>query len=81
MEIEHSNNTGYQGYAYLLDKKEKAAISEALKPYVKKLQKKIERLENSPKNEGQISFLSRINDLEIDKKNIECIIKEFSKGS
>lgn len=79
MEKEYSNEVRGKVIAYRFTKKEKQVIAECLKPYLKKIDKKIQRIENNPKNEGQANFLCQIDDLFSEKKEWEKIIDEFLK--
>lgn len=76
MEIEKS--FAYKGQdAYIFEKEEKKAIAEALKPQLKKIETKIRKIENDPKNEGQVTFKEKQRELFWLKKSIEKIIDEF----
>lgn len=79
MIIEYSLEVRGKVFAYRFSSSEKKAIAEGLKPYLKKIDAKILRIENDPKNEGQATYLCKIDDLNRDKKNIEEIIIEFTK--
>lgn len=79
MEIEYSNEVRGQVFAYRFCKTEKAAIANGLKPYLKKLEKSVLKIENDPNNEGQATYLCRIDELNTEIKEIEKIITEFSK--
>lgn len=77
MERELSNS--YRGkYAYTLTKLEKTLIAKALRRTLKDYDRKIERVENNPRNEGQVTFQDKIIDLRATKVIVNDIINEFS---
>lgn len=78
MEFEYSNEVKGKVIAYQFDTWEMATIATALKPVVKKLEKKIEKVHNHPKNEGQVRYAVQIDELYREIKALEFIIKTFS---
>lgn len=78
MEIEYSNEVKGAAYAYRFYHFEKQAIARGLKSEVRKLEKKIERVENDPNNEGQVTYLCKIEELMAELNDLKGIIKEFS---
>ena len=79
MEFEYSNEVKGKVIAYQFDTWEMATIATALKPVVKKLEKKIEKVRNHPKNEGQVRYAVQIDELNREMKALEFIIKTFQK--
>ncbi len=79
MEIEYSNEERGKTFAYRFIKWERQTIAKALKPEIKKLEKKIERIENDPNNEGQVTYLEAIREHRFEIKMLQEIIKEFSE--
>lgn len=78
MEIEYSNEVRGKVFAYRFNAWEQMQIVEALKPVVKKFEKQIDKIRNHPKNEGQATYSSQIDELHHDIKTLETIIKTFS---
>ncbi len=56
MEFEYSKEHRGKVIAYTFTKSEKAYIVSGLTSEIKKLEKKIYRIDNNPKNEGQVTF-------------------------
>ena len=77
MEIEYSNEVRGLAYAYRLEGWEKLLISKSLIPEIKKLQKRIERLENNPRNEGQATYSVKIDELRREMNCVQQIIDTF----
>lgn len=75
MDVEHSIQRGK--FAYVFSNWEQEMIAKALKPEIPKLEKKIERIRNNPKNEGQVRYLVQIEDLYSKIEDIKQIIAEF----
>jgi hypothetical protein len=65
------------GFAYIFEYWEEQIIRNALKPIIHRIAKKIQRLENDPKNFGQVDFLDQIKELEYQRRNLMVIIAEF----
>ena len=78
MEVEYSNELRGKIFAYRFCDWEKKLIAKALKPEVQKLEKKIIKIENNPKNEGQATYSEAIREIRLEIKMIEEIIKEFN---
>ena len=78
MEKEYSNEVKGRVHAYRFDKWEKKLIAKALLPEIKKLNKKIQAVDNHPDNEGQVTFLEEKRMLRREIKLIQEIIEEFS---
>lgn len=53
------------------------AIRNALIPLLPRYEKKITRIDNDPKNEGQTTFLDEKDKLKDEQKDILAIVKEF----
>lgn len=79
MEFEYSFQVKGKVIAFTFCRSEMTAIAEALKPTLKKYDKRIEKIRNHPKNEGQCTYAAKIDELAGEKKLIEEIIKVFSK--
>jgi hypothetical protein len=77
MEIDYSNYENYK-YAFYFYDNELETIAESLKNYNKKLIIKRLRLQNSPKNDGQVTFLEKIRELNSEIKNNIEIIELFT---
>lgn len=80
MQIEYSKRSreGFD-YAYTFDKWEMQTIAKALKSQIKVRERKIERIANHPKNEGQATFSFQIDNLRLEIKLLQEIIDDFSK--
>lgn len=78
MEFEYSNEVKGKVIAYQLDTWEKETIASALKPVVKNLENKIEKVRNHPKNEGQVKYAVKIDALYREIKALQFIINSFS---
>jgi hypothetical protein len=81
MEIEYSNEVRGKVFAYRFAKWEQKRIAEGLKPIVTKLEKKIVKIENDPKNEGQCTYSEQIRQLKLEINELNSIIKEFNSCS
>lgn len=79
MEIEYSNEVRGKVFAYRFTTWEKELIAEALKPMIKKTERKIEKIRNNPKNEGQATYSQQIFDLRHEIRALEEIVKTFSE--
>ena len=79
MEIEYSNDVRGKIHAYRFDKWEKETIAKALNPIIKKLEKEIEKIDNDPDNEGQVTYWDRKREIRNEIKCLSEIIIEFSK--
>jgi hypothetical protein len=77
MELEYAKNQKYK-CAFLFNQWERDSIAECLILKNKKLLKKIESIENSPKNEGQVTFSEQIRDLRNEINNNIEIAKTMS---
>lgn len=58
---------------------EEKSIAQGLKVIVKRIDKRIERLKDHPKNEGQAKYSLQIQSLRFLQEDLEEIIKEFDK--
>jgi len=74
MEVEYSTEVRGKVHAFRFEAWERVLISNALQPYVKKLVKQIERIRNDPRNEGQATYQSDIDELEREKRAVQQII-------
>lgn len=79
MEKEYSNEIRGKVHAYRFEPWEKRAIAESLKPAIKRLGKKIDKIDNDPKNEGQVTFYEAKKELIYEIRRLNEIIEEFSK--
>ncbi len=77
MEIEYSNEVKGRVHAYRFETWEKLAIAQALKPVIKKLYKKIEKIEKHPKNEGQVTYSYNIRMIRFEIEVLENTVKNF----
>lgn len=75
---EYSNEIRGRVHAYRFDDWEKNIIAECLKPVIKKLEKKIYKIDNHPKNEGQVTFWDKKNTLIREINILTEIINDFS---
>lgn len=66
-------------YTYFLTKYEKIMIAEALKKTLKDYDRKVEKIDNNPRNEGQVKYRIQIEELRAEKRMAEKIIEEFLK--
>lgn len=64
---------------YILNDLDKQILMTGYKKEVIKLEKKIEKVRNHPKNEGQSTFLQQISMLKWELKDINESIEELSK--
>lgn len=80
MEIEYSREGVGKAYAYRFAVWEREAIARALVQEIKKRERQIQRVENDPKNEGQVTFLIKIEDLEFEIKSLREIIDEMKSN-
>ncbi len=71
------SQTDPNGYAYHFEDWEKKMIAKALKPVIKKMEKKIQDVYDDPNNEGQATYSTRIDELTREQKCIQEIIDEF----
>jgi hypothetical protein len=76
MQIDYSSHREFSN-AYYFFPSEKETIAFALKDYNKKLELKLKRLENSPKNEGQVTFTEKIREIKREIKNNLDIINNL----
>lgn len=76
---EYSNEVRGRVHAYRFEPWEKKIISESLQPIIKKLEKKINMIDNHPKNEGQATFWEAKRKLLYEITYINEIIEEFTK--
>jgi hypothetical protein len=57
-----------------ISQQERELLAAGLKPLVAKQQKRIEKMENNPKNEGQATFLYEIRLMRAEKQAIQQMI-------
>jgi hypothetical protein len=76
---EYSNEIRGKVHAYRFQDWEKNIIAESLKPVIKKLEKKIYKIDNNPKNEGQVTFWEFKRELINEIKVLTEIINDFSQ--
>lgn len=75
---EYSNEVRGKVHAYRFEQWEKNIIAESLQPIIKKLEKKINKIDNHPKNEGQATFWEAKRKLLFEIKVLNEIIEEFT---
>lgn len=75
----HTEKSGYDNtvMVFNISQPERELFAALLKPLVKAMDKKIEKLENHPKNEGQATFLYKIRLMRAEKQAIEQMISLF----
>lgn len=78
MTIEYSNELKGVAVAYRFTDVEKQNIAMGLKTRVYAIERKIERIKNHPKNEGQAKYDLQIQSLRFLQDDLREIIKEFS---
>jgi hypothetical protein len=76
---EYSNEVRGKVHAYRFEPWEKKTIADSLKPIIKKIEKKIDKIHKHPKNEGQATFYEAKRELLYEIKAIKEIIEEFTK--
>lgn len=79
MEKEYSVEVRGKVHAYRFEPWEKLTIAKLLKKEIPKLKKKIDRIIDDPKNEGQATYQTAIEEIDNEINVLEDIIKEFSK--
>lgn len=74
-----TEKSGYNSneMVFNISQPERQLLAALLKPLVKAMDKKIEKLENHPKNEGQATFLYDIRLMRAEKQAIEQMISLF----
>ena len=77
MEAEHTISKTAD-YAYTFSKWEQKLIARCIEPEIKKIEKKIARIENDPRNEGQVKYAVQIESLQSEIKTIKDIIQQFA---
>lgn len=80
MEIEYSNEVKGKVYAYRFSEWEKCAIAASLLPFVRKLERKKEKIKNHPKNEGQATYCEQVREIQAEINSLNEIIEEFVKS-
>jgi len=76
---EYSNEIWGKVHAYRFEDWEKNIISESLKPVIKKLENKIYKIDNHPKNEGQVTFWEAKREFINEIKVLTEIVNDFSQ--
>lgn len=74
---EYSNEIRGKVHAYRFEDWEKKIIANCLKPVIKKLEKKIYKIDNHPKNDGQVTFWDKKNKLIREINILTEIINDF----
>lgn len=77
MEIEYSNEVKGRVYAYRFNDWEREILCKGLPNEINKIEKKIERIKNNPKNEGQVRYQVKIERLIRDRNDILEILKNL----
>ena len=78
MIIEYSQEVKGMHFAYRFDDDEKKIIIKAFQAEIKKLERKIERIKNHPKNEGQATFSMKIREVRLLIESYQDAIKGLS---
>lgn len=78
MEIEYSNEVKGKVHAYRFEDFEKQHIADSLRPVVTKLERKIWKVQNHPKNEGQVTYAVQVDALRHEQRALEFIIDIFN---
>jgi Zn-dependent oligopeptidase len=78
MEIEYSNEVKGKVHAYRFDDVEKQHISDALNSVVNNIERKIYKVLNHPKNEGQATYAVKVDELRREQRALEYIIEVFN---
>jgi hypothetical protein len=65
-------------FCYGFDSYEKSVLKKAIPPEIKKLKKKMEKIRNDPRNEGQATFASEIDELFRKIQYLQEIEEEFT---
>ena len=79
MDVEILQDEKGNAKAYRFKKWEKQAICRGLASEIKRRHKQIERIDNNPKNEGQVTYLEEKRILRAEAEDLQEIITEFSK--
>ena len=79
MEIEYSNEVRGKVHAYRFNIIEREIIAKAFNKELERIDKQIRKIENDPKNEGQVTYSAQVDQLWHSKKPFLEIVKEFSK--
>jgi hypothetical protein len=77
MELEYSRSKS-NFYAYVFTSWERKVIAKALVPKIKQIEAQIYRVQNSEKNEGQAKYITKIQELRGQIKQINEIIKALN---
>lgn len=80
MEIDYSTETKGQVYAYRFSDDEKSVIAKAFEAESKRIDKAILKIQNNPKNDGQVHFGFQIDELRIEREGYVKIAQHFSNG-
>lgn len=78
MIIEYSQEERGKVFAYRFAAWERAYIANGLRPYIPRLEKKIQRIIDDPENEGQVTYREQIRELRHEITALREIIDEFS---
>ena len=76
MEIEYSNEERGKP-AYRFTKWERQIIAQALPKEIKKIETKIRRIENNPRNEGQATYSMAIREHRMEIELLQDIVETF----
>lgn len=79
MDIEYSREVRNMVYAYRFELWERVLIAKCLRPELRAIQKKIERIKNDPRNEGQATYQVEIDSLHREKQLVQEIIDAMVK--
>lgn len=74
MEFEYSSEVKGKVKAFRFEKWEQELIAKALKAERKKMYKAIERIENNPKNEGQVTYKEAVRNIMVEIREVGNII-------
>lgn len=78
MIMEYSNEVRGKVHAYRFEDFEMTAIAKSLAPEIRKRERKIQRIQDDPKNDGQATYAGKIDELRYEIEALEEIIRVFS---
>ena len=80
MEIEYSQEVKGKVFAFRFENWEQALIIRLLNSEIVKIHKKIRRVQNDPRNEGQVKYQVKVDDFNREIKCISDIINAMAKN-
>jgi glutathionyl-hydroquinone reductase len=69
----------YMTYVYGFAPWEKRVLLSGIPSHIRKLEKRIDQIENNPKNEGQVTFDDMQREIQLQINSLKEIQKEFEK--